>query len=247
MKTVDVLWNAAPSGLKPADGEVHVFSAPLDIPAERLEELVSWLSDDEWQRARRFHLERDRRRFVAGRGTLREILAALLDINPASLAFSYGEFGKPKIAAPAAARALHFNMAHSDSIAVYAIAKHELGVDVERIRAMDDAEQIATRFFSPREKQCLLALPAEQRREAFFNCWTRKEAYLKAIGSGLDNHLNQIEVSLAPGGDAELLGVPNDSQAWRLHSFTPAAEFVGALVIQPEDSRVNCWKWNGPP
>lgn len=247
MKKVELLWDAAPVGLKPVDGEVHVFLAPLDIPAERIDELASWLSDDEWQRARRFHLERDRRRFVAGRGTLREILTALVGINPRSLAFSYGESGKPQIIAPAAACSIHFNLAHSDSIAVYAVAKHELGVDVERIRAMDNAEQMAERFFSPREKLCLMALPAEQRAEAFFNCWTRKEAYLKAIGSGLNDRLNQIEVSLAPGEAADLLGVPNDSQKWLLHSLVPAAEFVGALAIQSEDLRVNCWKWNGPP
>lgn len=246
MKTVDVLWNAAPGGLKPADGDVHVFCSPLDVPSKRLEELAQSLSDDEWHRANRFHLERDRNRFIAGRGTLREILAVLFELDPASLVFSRGEFGKPQIAAPAAARSLHFNLAHSDAIAVYAIAKHELGVDVERIRPMDDAEQIASRFFSQREKDCLVALPAEQRREAFFNCWTRKEAYLKAIGSGLDDCLDQIEVSLAPGEVAELLGVPNGSRPWRLHSLTPAPEFVGALAIQPEDSRVNCWKWSGP-
>ena len=136
-------------------------------------------------------------------------------------------------------------MAHSDSIAVYAIANHELGVDVERIRAMRETGQIASRFFSPREERCLLALPAEQRTEAFFNCWTRKEAYLKAIGLGLDDCLDQIEVSLAPGAAAELLGVPDDSRQWLLHSLSPAAEFVGALAVQPEDSRVNCWNWNG--
>ena len=209
MKAADVLWNEAPFGLKPVDGDVHVFSARLDVPAKRLEELVQWLSDDERIRAKRFHLERDRRRFIAGRGTLREILAALLNVNPASLLFSYGEFGKPQIAAPVAAHSLHFNLAHSESIAVYATAKHELGVDVECIREMDEAEQIASRFFSPREKGCLLALPAEQRMGVFFNCWTRKEAYLKAIGLGLDDCLEQIEVSLAPGEAAELLGVPN--------------------------------------
>ena len=247
MKTVDVLWNAAPAGLKPADGEVHVFSRTLDVPSKRLERLSQSLSEDEWRRAERFHFERDRGRFIAGRGMLREILAALLDIHPASLVFSYGEFGKPRIAAPAAARSLHFNMAHSDSIAVCAIAKHELGVDVERVRAMDDAGRIAARFFSRREKDCLLTLPAEQRGEAFFHCWTRKEAYLKAIGSGLDDCLDQIEVSLAPGETAALLGVPNDSQSWRLHSLSPAAEFVGALAVHREDSRVNCWKWNGRP
>ncbi len=246
MKPADVMWSAAPDGLKLADGNVHVFSTLLDVPAKRLKELAQWLSDDEWQRANRFHLERNRRRFIAGRGTLREILATLVDIDPATLVFAYGEFGKPHIAAPALAHSLHFNLAHAESIAVYATAKHALGVDLERVRAMEEAEQIASRYFSPREKRCLLTLPADQRREAFFNCWTYKEAYLKAIGSGLDDCLDQIEVTLAPDGAAELLGVTNDSKAWRFHSLTPAAEFVGALAVQPEYSRVNCWQWNGP-
>jgi len=127
------------------------------------------------------------------------------------------------------------------------MAKHELGVDVERIRAMDEAEQIATRYFSLRERDCLLALPADQRQEAFFNCWTRKEAYLKAIGARLDESLNQIEVSLAPGEAAELLSAPDDLRAWQLHSLTPAAEFVAALAVRPVDSRMNCWSWGGLP
>jgi 4'-phosphopantetheinyl transferase len=247
MKPVDVLWNATPGDLKPADGNVHVFSAPLDVTEERREELAQWLSPDEWQRANRFQHKLDRQRFVAGRGTLREILGALLKEQPAGFVFSYNAFGKPRIAAPVAAQPLHFNLAHSDSIAVYATAKHELGVDVERIRALDDAAQIASRFFSPRERRCLLALPAELRLEVFFNCWTRKEAYLKAVGLGLDDCLDQIEVSLAPGEGPALLGVPNATQQWFLHSLIPAAEFVGALAIQQEDSRVNCWKWNGLP
>jgi len=245
MRPVAVSWNVAPGGLKPADGVVHVFSAPLDLSAMRLKELAQWLSDDEWERARRFHLERDHRRFIAGRGTLREILGALLDAEPAGLKFSYGKFGKPQIAAPVAAHSLHFNVAHSDSIAVYAIAKHELGVDVERIRALDETEKIATRFFSPREKNCLQALAEDQRQEAFFNCWTRKEAYLKAIGAGLDDSLSQIEVSLTPGEAAELLSTPEDSRPWQLHSLNPAADFVAALAVQPADSQLNCWSWKG--
>lgn len=247
MRPVDLLWPTAPSRLHPADGNVHVFSAALDVPAKRLEELAQWLSPDEWERANRFQREPDRQRFIAGRGTLREILGVLLKEQPTSFVFAQGGFGKPQIAAPGAAHSFHFNLAHSDSIAVYATAQHELGVDLERIRAVDEAEQIASRFFSPREERCLRTLPAEQRLEAFFNCWTRKEAYLKAIGSGLDDRLDEIEVSLAPGEATELFGVPGHSQEWRLHSLIPAAGFVGALAIQPEDSRVNCWKWNGPP
>lgn len=247
MNPADFLWSTAPHGLKPVDEEVNVFSAPLDVPANRLEELVQLLSEDERQRAEHFHLERDRRRFIAGRGTLREILGMLLDVKPASFVFSLGEFGKPRIAAPVAAHSLHFNLAHSDSIAVYATANHELGVDVERIRVLDEAQQIASRFFSKREEKCLLALPLEQRVEAFFNCWTRKEAYLKATGRGLDDCLDQIEVSLAPGEAAELLAFPDGLQSWSLHSLIPAAEFVGALAIQLEDACVNRWSWNRRP
>jgi len=249
MKTSDVRWNAAPNGLKLAEGDVHVFCAPLDVPPERFEELLQPLSYDEWQRAGRFHRGRDRERFLAGRGALREILGMFLNVNPASFVFSYGEFGKPQIAAPVAAHSLQFDLAHSDSMVVYAIAQHELGVDLERIRAMDETEQIASRFFTPRENSSLLALPEQQRLEAFFNCWTRKEAYLKAIGSGLNDGLDQIEVSLAPGQAAELRGVANASGQWSLHPLVPASEFVGALAIQQQNSRVNCWSWNGrsPP
>jgi 4'-phosphopantetheinyl transferase len=247
MRPADASWSAAPSGLKLADDNVHVFAAPLDVPAKRLEELEQWLSDDERQRASRFHLERDRRRFIAGRGILREILGTMSGVSPASLIFAYGEFGKPHIAAPVAARLLQFNLAHSDSIAVYATAKRTLGVDLERIRELDEVEQFAARFFSPDEEQRLLTLPDAQRREAFFNCWTRKEAYLKAIGTGLNNCIRQVEVSPGPGETAERLGVPDGSPRWRLHSLTPAIGFVGALVVQPEDSPVNCWHWNGPP
>ena len=247
MKPANFLWDTAPGGLKPVEGEVHVFCAALDVPPRRLEELGQFLSADERQRAGRFHQERDHQRFLAGRGLLREILGVLLQMPPASLVFSYGKFGKPEIVTPAGAPALHFNLAHSDSIAVYATANHELGVDLERIRTVDEAAQIAARFFSAREQRCLLALSSEQRREAFFHGWTRKEAYLKALGRGLDDGLNQIEVSLLPGEAAEMLSGPNPSHPWFLHTLFPAAEFVGALAVPRQDSRVNFWTWNGLP
>lgn len=247
MKPANFLWNVAPDGLKPVEGEVHVFCAALDAPPKRLEELGQFLSDDERQRAGRFHRERDRQRFLAGRGLLREILGALLQVPPAIIVFSYGQFGKPQITAPAAAPALHFNLAHSDSIAVYATANHELGVDLERIRTVDEAGQIAARFFSPREQRGLRALSGELRQSAFFHGWTRKEAYLKALGRGLDDDLDQIEVSLSPGEAAEVLSVPAPSQPWFLHTLVPAAKFVGALAVPRQDSHVNCWTWNGRP
>jgi 4'-phosphopantetheinyl transferase len=239
MKANDVVWDSAPSGLRPAEGVVHVFCAPLDVSANRLAELSHLLSSDEWLRAGRIHQERDWRRFLAARGTLREILGGLLKVQPGNLVFSLGEFGKPQIAEPAAGQSLYFNVAHS-------VAKHDLGVDLERIRALEEAEQIASRFFSAREASCLHALPEEQRLEGFFNCWTRKEAYLKGIGRGLDDGLNLIEVSLAPGEPAELLNARYKLPQWRLHSLAPAAEFVGALAVQQTDLQLNCWRWDGP-
>ena len=160
MRPADFQWNAAPGGLTLVEGEVHVFCAPLDVPRKRLQELVQPLSDDEWQRAGRFHFERDRLRFLAGRGTLREILSLLLQRQPASFVFSGGKCGKPKLTAPADVHSFHFNLAHSGSIAVFAAATHELGVDLERIRVLDEADQIVSRLFSPREQSSLLAVPA---------------------------------------------------------------------------------------
>lgn len=247
MNPANFLWDVAPGGLRPVEGEVQVFCAALDVPSDRLEELGQFLSDEERQRAGRLHRERDRQRFLAGRGLQREILGALLQVSPASLAFSYGTFGKPQINAPAGTPALHFNVAHSESIAVYATANHELGVDLERIRTVDEAGQIAARFFSPREQRCLLALPGEQHQAAFFHGWTRKEAYLKALGRGLDDGLDQIEVSLSPGETAELLSVPNSLPPWFLHPLVPAAKFVGALAVPQRDARVSCWTWNRRP
>ena len=246
MKPANFLWPAAPGGLQPVEGEVNVFCADLDVPWKRLEELRPFLSEDERQRAGRLHRERDRQRFLAGRGLLREILGALLKVSPASFVFSYGAFGKPQITAPAGAPALHFNLAHSDSVVVYAMANHELGVDLERLRPVDEAAQIAARFFSSREERCLLMLPVEQRQTAFFHGWTRKEAYLKALGQGLDDALNQIEVSLTPSEASELVSGPNPLKPWFLHTLLPAEEFVGALAVPQQDSRVNCWTWKGP-
>jgi 4'-phosphopantetheinyl transferase len=246
MKPANVMWPPAPDSLKPVAGVVNVFGATLDVSAERRETLAQSLSPDEWQRAKRFHLARDRDRFIAGRGTLRVILATQLDCPSDRLVFAYGKFGKPQIATPTTPHSLHFNLAHSDSLAVYAIAHDELGVDVERIRVLNDAEEIAARFFSAREKSRLLALPPERRPEAFFNCWTCKEAYLKAIGTGLHDQLEQVEVSLSPGETAELRDCSKPSQSWRLQTLMPAVGFVGALVTKLAEPQVNCWWWDGP-
>src|SRR5581483_7473345 len=158
-------------------GEVQIWAAPLVQAKERQSELARTLSPDETARAERFHFDRDRNRFIAGRGLLRAILGRYLGLKPAQLAFEYTVRGKPAVHSSCGNHALHFNLAHSDDLALFALTSIcRLGIDVERIRPLSDADGIANRFFSARESEGLRILPAAQKPAAFFNLWTRKEA-----------------------------------------------------------------------
>ena len=214
-------------------GEPHVWRASLDLAAPRAAALYATLSADERERAARFHFERDRGRFIAARGFLRELLAGYLDHPPASLRFSYGPRGKPALAAPSAN--ISFNLSHTHGLALFAFARDAaLGVDIEHVRAGFATEDIAERFFSPREQSSLRALPAAQRAEGFFNGWTRKEAYIKATGDGLAIPLDSFDVTLAPGELPRLLAVrATDAPAsrWSLYALAPGPDFAAALVV----------------
>jgi 4'-phosphopantetheinyl transferase len=228
-------FNPPPVNLKPADGEVHVFCIPLDQRPARLEQLAKTLSEDERLRAGNFHFGNDRNRFIAGRGMLRDILGWLLGVEPADLIFSYGDHGKPRLAAPAAKSSLHFNMAHSGSLAVYAISPtYEVGIDVERIRPIREAADIAAHFFSEEERAKWRSLPEDARMEAFFNCWVRKEAVLKACGKGIGASLNQIEVFF----DGDFLS----GAQFSLRSLSPAFNYAAAVAARCRDLRVSCWR-----
>jgi 4'-phosphopantetheinyl transferase len=249
----------APPSRPPAAGEIHLWAVPLDPPPEREAALRLLLAADELARADRFRFDRHRRRFAVGRGRLRELLGGYLGVAPAVLAFGYGEKGKPVLAGPPAAvgGGLAFNLSNSHELALVAVAAGgeprggagadpgggaapgarpaiELGVDVEHLRPMPDALAIAERYFSPAERRVLAAVPAAQRDEAFFNCWTRKEAYLKAIGDGLSVPLDRFDVTLAPGQPARFLaldGDPGRAARWSLFHLRPAPGYVGALAV----------------
>jgi 4'-phosphopantetheinyl transferase len=125
--------------------------------------------------------------------------------------------------------------------------QRELGVDIECIHAIPDAEQIAARYFSAHENAVLRSLPANQKQEAFFNCWTRKEAYIKAIGDGLAQPLAEFDVALAPGEPARLLRIKDNAQAaarWSIQALTPAPGYVAALVVKGHDWQLKCWQWS---
>jgi 4'-phosphopantetheinyl transferase len=209
--------------------------ARLDASAEGVAALATHLSRSEKDRAARFHFERDRRRYTVARGRLRELLASRLGEEPHALEFVYGENGKPALADAS----LHFNVSHCEDVAVYALCRErEIGVDVEALHPIREADGIAAQFFSRAETEAFRALGESSRTLGFYNCWTRKEAMVKATGAGLAMPLDGFAVSLAPGDAARVLhvaGRPGDG-GWRLHSFTPRPGFVAALAIAPESA-----------
>jgi 4'-phosphopantetheinyl transferase len=247
MMALDRLWLPPPADLKLSRDDVHVWRASLNLPASRVQSLQHTLAADELSRVERFHFQIDRQHFIVARGLLRAILSRYLDMEPGQLRFRYSPYGKPALATTLGQDTLSFNVSHSHGLALYAVTRgREIGVDLEGIRTGLDCEQIAARFFSPRENAVLRALPAELKPEAFFKCWTRKEAYIKARGGGLTLPLDQFDVSLAPGEPAMLLNTRGDLQEaarWSLRTLTPGPGYVAALAMEGHGWRFKCWQW----
>lgn len=217
-------------------GAVHVWRVSLDDPPYPHSLLAAHLSADERSRAARFVFERDRRRFESGRGVLRAMLGAYLGREPATLRFDYGSAGKPELARDERDRRLAFNVSHSQAWALIGLTDRDtIGVDLEAVRDMADIEEIARRNFSPGEIDALLALPEHERQEAFFRGWARKEAYVKALGSGLSTPLDRFEVSLAEGGPNSLLSIEGSvdaASAWTLWGFKPHPGAWAAIALR---------------
>jgi 4'-phosphopantetheinyl transferase len=233
-------WCAAPRGrIALGSREVDVWRFALQPGEARLAELLAALSADELDRADQFAFAERRRAFVAARGTLREILSRYVGVTPAEMAFVYDATGKPALAPSLAASGLRFNLAHSGDCGACAVALDgELGIDVERVRPLDNAAAIVARYFSPAEQAAWLQLKGAEQPAAFLRAWTRKEAYLKALGDGLRAPLSQFTVTLAPGEPALLLvASPHDRGAWSIADL-PVAEDYAAALVAPADFRV---------
>ncbi|HZH31215.1 MAG TPA: 4'-phosphopantetheinyl transferase superfamily protein [Pyrinomonadaceae bacterium] len=232
-----------------AVGEVHLWRASLVQTPDALSQFHSTLAPDESAKAARYRFRRDRDHYVAARGLLRRLLGLYLARPAESLQFTYGAYGKPSLAGAHAAADVRFNLSHSHELALYAFTRGcEVGVDIERVRAEFAGEDIAARFFSAREVSMLRTLPAHARTHAFFNCWTRKEAYIKARGEGLSHPLDEFDVSLIPGEPAALLGTRGDEcelARWSLRSVDAGTGYAAALVVDGTDYTLRCWQW--PP
>jgi 4'-phosphopantetheinyl transferase len=222
------------------------------MPA-KLQAMSSLLAADERDRALRYHFERHRERFIIGRGLLRTILGRCLGVNPAEIRFTYNPNGKPLLPE------LEFNLSHCEDLALIAVSRgSRVGVDLERVRVLEDAGELVARFFSPSEHAAYERLLPGEQPQAFFNLWTRKEAWLKATGDGIGHLLNQVEVSFIPGEPARLVRLPGDvreAARWRLCDLKPAIGFAAALVHEcrqaeaagkknlEEDTRIQCWRY----
>lgn len=226
-------WHASPQHLSLAEDEVHIWRAKLDVGVAELQQCARVLSEDEHHRAGWIRVPHERRRFVAGRGMLRMLLGRYLDVAPRSLTFCDSATGKPGLA-PESNRDLHFNVAHSNALAVYAVARqNEVGIDLEQICVIRDAEEIARCLFTARENAWLYGVAPAQYMEAFLRIWTLKEARLKACGAGIATGLKEREVFL-PAEDSD----PIETDAadtvrpfhWSMRDLTPRFRYVGAIV-----------------
>jgi len=219
-------------------GEVHVWYVDLAVETETQRRLTAGLSEDERARAARFVFARDCRRFVVARSALRALLAEYLDVPAAALRFAYGPHGKPALDGDQAA--LGFNLSHSGEVAVVAMGwERALGIDVEQWRPLPD--------LGAEERAVLDALPASEQPAAFFRCWTRKEAFIKATGEGLAHPLDAFTVSLAPGEPARFLDIDGDPAAlarWTLHELRSPAGYSGALVVEGPARAVSGHWWS---
>lgn len=239
-------WPPPPTYWGIAEGEVHVICVSLNVSPERRGQLQATLAPEELERAARFAFENGRHCFVVARGLLREVLGRYLGLPPEHLAFRYNASGKPELAGAAAERDLRFNVAHCGADAVFALTLHaDIGVDLERVRAIPDMLQMVSFALSDSEKREWNKLEATEWRRAFFDCWARKEAFLKGIGEGLQRSPNEIEVPLRHSQSDESLSVVDRGQSvggWSLRSLS-VGDYAVAVAVKGQPTRVSCWAW----
>jgi 4'-phosphopantetheinyl transferase len=235
-------WHPPPTHRFVAHNEVQVWRARLSSEGRALASCFQTLSPDEREKADRFRFPRDRVRYIVARATLRNILSRYLDTPPGRIRFTYGSHGKPALDDGIAGPRLRFNVSHAEDIALYAVARaRAVGIDIEYVRDGHASMDIAERFFSPAEVAALKGLPQHQQSEAFFNCWTRKEAYLKALGEGLSYPLDHFTVSVTPGESAAVLTVPDSERSWSLSALRLPRGYVGALVVEGDRPIIRRW------
>jgi 4'-phosphopantetheinyl transferase len=218
------------------NNEIHVWRIPLDVSDQTVDRLRSMLSIDEIGRSIRYRFDHLTRRFIAGRAGLRVILGAYLNRRGGELRFDYGPLGKPILSDDFRGSRIEFNVSHSHEMALCAVTRSgEIGVDLEYIRELRDSDGLAERFFARSEIDTMRRLSADERVLAFLRCWTRKEALLKAVGTGLSKPLREVEVSLARDEPCRAIRLSADFgplDRWWLTAITPGPLYIGAIALR---------------
>ncbi len=225
----------------PAEPEsAQVWTIDLEANRAMVADFRALLSEDEGARADKFRFEKGRNEFTITRGVLRSLLGSFLGVAPAELRFSYSAHGKPQLEGHFR-NALEFNVSHSDGMAIVCLAQQSrLGVDIEKVRLDFEHPRIAERFFSDHEREQLRNLSPEEIPYAFFRCWTRKEAFIKALGEGLSHPLHQFDVELRANKPAALLSTrpdPDEASRWNLFDIPVPAGYLAALAMEDSPRR----------
>ena len=242
-------WHAPPRGLRLEAGEVHVWRASLSRNESALTSARALLSVDERERAGRFRFQKDQDQYTVARAALRDILSRYLQTPAAEISFSYNSHGKPALSGADESCGLNFNLSHTDGLALYALTRDAaVGVDVERVREWEAVEGLAERFFSTEEVSAVNGLLVSQRAAEFFDCWTRKEACVKAVGRGLSLPLDSFTVSLASGEMKTTLRMDareDESAEWSLFGLKPLEGYAAALAVAGRVRHLSRWQWPG--
>ncbi|GHO82908.1 4'-phosphopantetheinyl transferase [Dictyobacter formicarum] len=250
MVKLELAWARSPSSVILKPNEIHIWRVFVDEWIAAIPDLQNVLSPEEQARAQRFYFERDRHSSIIARGVLRVLLGRYCTIDPAMILLHYNEFGKPNLTIDGSPSPLYFNLAHSHTTIVYAFTYiNHIGIDIEYMRTNVEYEEVAQHYFSPREKEQLQAVPTEQKMQAFFAGWTRKEAYIKARGKGLSIPLNSFDVTLQPDKDPCLLDCREDPLAvnhWSLYALPPDPHYAGALALDGTCEHIHFWQLTSP-
>jgi 4'-phosphopantetheinyl transferase len=229
-------WEQAPEEVSLGEHEIHTWRTSLSKTTGEYRRLQTFLDGDELARARSFLSVEQRLQWIAARGSLRLLLGTYLDIDPRRISFCYNTYGKPHLGARWQQERIHFNLSHSAGLALYAFVRgRQIGLDIEHMRASPRYMRLAHQKFAPGEYETLQQLAPAEQQHAFFICWTRKEAYLKARGEGIAYGLRSFEVSLKPGEPAAVLAhhrEPLEAQRWSLRDLAPGEGYVGALTVE---------------
>lgn len=251
MQNSELVWRFPPASCVLALKETHVWCAPVDMEINAYRDIAASLSAQELQRASTLGSAQIKHRFMTSRALLRNILSRYLHLSAERISIAYSPSGKPRLDSQHRESDIMFSIAHSGDLTLIAITTNsEIGIDIERIRTMEMSGIIASQFFSKDERLELQNSPPRERLEGFFNCWTRKEAYLKAIGGNKIIEPNSIDVSIAAEAPARILKIAGDgfeASQWSIRSLLPAPGYVAAVAVRCKGAKLSCLQWPETP